>query len=444
MSDEKASRLVVLGLACALAGLPCGGLEAGGAGSAVERVLETQRAAAELSPSLEAFTAAVTARSSESRAEAGAGVPWVELQQEGVGSGFDWESNAQTTLRIGTPFNLPSHARARRDLRDAAEEWTGAARGAALLETAGEVSRRWLELAAVEERLSVARRRLSRLDRALALQRVRLDLGEVAGTDVTQIELAWAGVSATVRRLESERRAVLELLRQHCGPRCVPPRVGDLEELVSLTATPAVEADRTAFLERSLLWRSRGLRASVDRRSARVMESTAWGRPEAEVEWEHVPGLEGIPSFDAFGVRLRFPLPAGVSGARTREAAGARKLEAEANLRLEKARILARLETSLAAAETARSTLDQLEPVLLKVEGAEHSLAEQFRLGAISYLVYIDGVARFDDIRLEAVEARRALLEARLDLAVLSSDAGCFPILEIETGPAPESRESKP
>ncbi|HHQ48118.1 MAG TPA: hypothetical protein ENK19_04460, partial [Acidobacteria bacterium] len=146
----------------------------------VSRLSATQRATVARSPGLALARAAVDVRSAENRSEAAAGTPYVELQQEGVGSGFDWESNAQTTLRIGTPFNLPSHARARRELRDAADAWVGVAHGAAMLEAVGAVSRKWLDLAVVEERLAVARRRLGRLERALALERVRLDLGEVA------------------------------------------------------------------------------------------------------------------------------------------------------------------------------------------------------------------------------------------------------------------------
>jgi len=413
-------------------------------GSVISRVLATERAAVELSPSLGAIRAAVSARRAETQADAAAGTPYVELQQEGLGSGFDWQSNAQTTLRIGTPFNLPAHSRARRDLRDASEAWSVAAYGAAVLENTGEVGQRWIELAAVEERLAVATRRLTRLQRALALQRVRLDLGEVAGTDVTQIELAWAGVMSTVWRLESDRKAAVEALRQHCADRCVFPQEGDLEGLSRLTSTLKVDGDPSVFLEGSPLWKSRGLRAAMEQGDARVMEAKAWGRPEAEVEWEHVPGLEGLPSYDAFGVKFRFPLPTGSAGTKAREAARARMMEAEARLRLERTRMKSRLERALAAARAAEKTLDQLEPVLLKVEDAEHSLAEQFRLGAISYLVYMDGVSRFDDVRLQAVDARRSLLRARLELAVLSSDPRCFPIPEPPKAPESQREETQP
>ena len=58
----------------------------------------------------------------------------------------------------------------------------------------------------------------------------------------------------------------------------------------------------------------------------------------------------------------------------------------------------------------------------------ERSLAEQFRLGAISYLVYIDGLSRLDELRGDLVAARLTLLQARLDLATLLADSEIFPI----------------
>jgi len=398
---------------------------------AMQRIIATETAAIELSPGLVAMRASVEARSAETRATAAAGVPYMEVQQEGVGSGFDRQPNAQTTLRIGTPFNMPSHARARRELENAAEAWVEAADNKSILETTAEVGERWLDLAAAEGRLAVVRRRLLRLEKALNLQRVRLELGEVAGTDVTQIELAWAGAFSTFSRLEADREMAEETLRRYCGDRCVLPLPGDLAAIRKATITLDALKDVSSLLDASPMWLAQDLRAAVDLSGAQVMERTAWGRPEAELEWEHIPGLDGLGSFDAFGVRLRFPLPTGSSGSRTKEAATARKIQAEADLRVERARLKAQMAGATASVRAAERTLDRLETILEKIEGSEHSLAEQFRLGAISYLVFIDGVARFDDIRLEAINAGKELLSQRLALAVLTADSRYFPIPEL-------------
>jgi len=377
---------------------------------------------------LKATRAGADARSAESLSGAAAGTPYVELQQEGIDSNFDWQPNAQTTLRLGTAFNLPAHARARRELKDASRAWVETVFNTSILETTAGAGTRWLELAAVEERLGIARRRLGRLEKALDLQRVRLELGEIAGTDVTQIELAWAGAVSTVNRLEADRAKAIEKLRWYCGAQCALPRAGDLEELQNATMSPSSNSDSEHL---SPLWLAIDLQATMESSDAQVMESTAWGRPEAELEWEHIPGLEGMSSFDAFGVRFRFPLPTGSAGKRMREAAAARRIKADADLHARHAELKARFAGARAAAESAETTLERLDPVLRDIEDSEHSLAEQFRLGAISYLVYIDGVSRFDDIRLEAVDARAALLRDRLDMAVLKADAAYFPIPEL-------------
>jgi len=252
--------------------------------------------------------------------------------------------------------------------------------------------------------------------------------------------LAWAGVVSKVNRLEAELQGSIAELRRYCGDRCVLPQPGDLKALLGSTAT--VEMESAAALEVSPLWRVKDLRAAVDRSDAEVMEKTAWGRPEAEVEWEHVPGLDGLSSFNAFGVRLRFPLPTGSAGSKTREAAAARKIEAEADLRIGRALLETRLAGALASARSAERTLDQLETVVEKMDDAEFSLAEQFRLGAISYLVYIHGIARFDDIWLEVLEARSALLRQRLVLAVITADARYFPIPELQPTPDTPTEEN--
>ncbi len=87
----------------------------------LDRISSTLKVSIDLSPSLAVMQASVDVHSAETMALAAAGTPYVEIQQEGVGSAFDWAPNAQTTLRLGTSFNLPSHSHARREVRDATE-----------------------------------------------------------------------------------------------------------------------------------------------------------------------------------------------------------------------------------------------------------------------------------------------------------------------------------
>ena len=70
-----------------------------------------------------------------------------------------------------------------------------------------------------------------------------------------------------------------------------------------------------------------------------------------------------------------------------------------------------------------------------------HSMAEQFRLGAISYLAYIDGLSRFDRIVEETIDARSTLLRARLELAVLLGDPSIFPLPDRGEGGAGDEED---
>jgi hypothetical protein len=42
--------------------------------------------------------------------------------------------------------------------------------------------------------------------------------------------------------------------------------------------------------------------------------------------------------------------------------------------------------------------------------------------------VYIDGLSRLDDVRLEAIDARSQLLQSRVELAAMTGDTSLFPL----------------
>jgi outer membrane protein TolC len=118
-----------------------------------------------------------------------------------------------------------------------------------------------------------------------------------------------------------------------------------------------------------------------------------------------------------------------VGSARAEAAAAARAAAAAA--RLASRRVADTIEADLAAAGGADRRLSALTPVIDRLPEAERSLAEQFRLGAQSYLVFLDGMARFDDVRLDAVAARHDLLQARLRLAATLNRPDLFPLPDL-------------
>jgi outer membrane protein TolC len=400
--------------------------EAGSAGTVV-RLRSTQAAALAGSPAFRARRAELEATAAESRIEAVSGSPYLEWQSEGLG-GSGRQPNAADYLRVGTPFNLPGQIGRARDLVRRAESWLSTATNVASIQTVAEASRRWLALAGLVELEALSRARLERLDAALNLQEARYQLGEIAGAEVRQIDLEHVSESSRLADVRSRRIAAEAALTELCGSGWSEVRDGDLAALVEATKTPDAVRLSDEGLELGPVFELYEGDAELARANAELAAATAWGRAEIEAEWERVPAVEGMPSYDAWGFRVAVPLPIGAAGHRQREQARARVDQAGAELEAARLRVRRSAEAAFADAEGALQRLRALEPALEDLAFVDHSLGEQFRLGAISYLAYIDGLSRFDRIVEEAIRARLALLEARLELALLLGDPAVFPM----------------
>jgi outer membrane protein TolC len=273
---------------------------------------------------------------------------------------------------------------------------------------------------------------MERLDAALNLQEARYQLGEIAGTEVRQIDLEHVSESSRLADARARRLAAEAALTELCGTGWAEVQKGDLAALVEASDTPDPERVSGDRLGQGPLIDLFEGDAGLARSSAELAAATAWGRASIEAEWERIPAIEGLPSYDAWGFTISVPLPIGAAGHRQREQARARVDRADAELEAARLRIKRAAEQALADAEGARRRLSALEPALEDLSFVDHSLGEQFRLGAISYLAYIDGLSRFDRIVEEAISARLDLLEARLELAVLLGDFSLFPMALID------------
>jgi outer membrane protein TolC len=397
----------------------------------VTRLRTTQTAALAWSPALRAERAELTASAAASRLEAAPGNPYLEWQSEGLG-GSGRQPNAADYLRVGTPFNLPGQIGRARDLVESTEGWVSTATGVASIQTVAEASRRWLALAGAVELEALSTARMERLDAALNLQEARYQLGEIAGTEVRQIDLEHVSESSRLADARARRIAAEAALTELCGTGWAEVRRGDLAALVDASVTPDADRVTDDRLELGPFIDLYTGEAELARATAELTAATAWGRAAIEAEWERIPAIEGLPSYDAWGFTIAVPLPVGAAGHRQREQARARADQADAALEAARLRIRLAVERALADAEGARQRLRALEPALQDLSFVDRSLGEQFRLGAISYLAYIDGLSRFDRIVEEAIDARLALLEARLELAVLFGDPSLFPMPVID------------
>ncbi|MEJ2580497.1 MAG: TolC family protein [Acidobacteriota bacterium] len=422
-------RMMILAVASLLY---VGSAPAGEPETAEARIKSVQRAAVASSPALQVRLHEAALLEQEARSDAAAISPYVEWQSEGLGSGT--KPNAQDTIRIGTPFNFFGQMGPARDLAQASEQGVMVIQAAAARSTAAEATRRWLDLAASVERLEIRRARLEKLDSALNLLEARHQLGEVAGTEVAQLDLEHTEAASRVAVAEAEVNALRQAVGELCGTSFPDPRPGDLEALAEASRSPGATAIHDQALAAGVPMQIANTEAEIEEARARMAAAVAWGRPMIEAEWEHFPDIGPDPGFDAWGFRIAVPLPLGSTGARQKAAARERQAVAAASRQTAVRETLRRAEMELALARAAESRLVTTAPALKTLPRLEESLSAQFRLGVLTYLEFVYGTMRHDELLLTVIDAYADLLSARLHLSYLLDDPSVFPTAVFETG----------
>ena len=398
-------------------------------GSAIERLLATMQEAVDLAPQSRARLADLEATAEELRVDAASSAPAIAWQREGIGSSLSRQPNSIDYLKLVKSYNFPWQKSAGNRVVEGADRWESVEAISIVYGEALAAGSDWLSLAAATEDLAIAKRRLEQLTRALAIQDQRFELGEVSGSEVTQLRLARLGESARLRAQEVQVRLIQARLRARVVSDELDPVLGDLESLVRLDVTELpVEDGLGSLVESSPAVQAARFRANLEESTSRLARRISWGRPAAEIEWERVPDMGDIEGFSAFGFHLAFPLPFGKAAQRTAAAAEARAASATQELELIHREVSSWLHNELATGLGAEETLEELVPELAVLSRARESLSQQFALGAVSYLVYLDGLARLDEVELQGVQARRGLLTARLSMALLLAHDSLFPI----------------
>lgn len=420
---------MVLILLIALGGSAAASFDDSDSMAVAEKVLMTMRAAVEESPEITLRASRLGAEVAGIHSGTGAGAPTLSVQREGIGSGFDQRSNSVDYLRITVPFNPPWRRGTNNGLREATDRLSQTGRVSSSLEVAALAGRRWLDLAAETEMAELAESRAGRLEKALSIQALRYELGEVSGSERTQLELELVRERALLRRSETRRLAARQQVEALTLGGFPSPEVGDLKRLVESTATPTKgEAVLEAGLAEAPMLQLAEIQSEVASAEATSERHTGWGSPEVELEWERIPDLGPVDGLDAAGFRIAFPIPIGKQGRQKILAAERRAEAATAERdRLER-ELTARLGSALGTAHVVEAALASLRATADQIPVAEHSLAEQFRLGAISYVVYLDGLSRLDEVRQAMIESHYMLLAARLELAELLASDAYFPL----------------
>jgi outer membrane protein TolC len=400
--------------------------------TAEARIKSVQAAAIATSPFLQLQLHEAALRGHEARSEAAATNLYVEWQSEGLGP--ERTPNAQDSLRVGTEFNFFGQMGPARNLAQTSEQGVAVIRDAAVRTTAFEATRRWLDLAAAVERLEVRRTRLEKLDTALALLEARHQLGEVAGTEVAQLDLEHTDAASLVAVAEAEVEKLRQSIAELCGDSFPDPRPGDLEALAAVSRSPGAGEVHDRALATGVPMQIASSEAEIEAARARMASAVAWGRPVFEVEWEHFPEIGPVEGFDAWGFRIGVPLPLGTAGARQRAAAREREAAAAASRNVAVRESMRRAEAAMAIADGAERRLTSTASALKTLPRIEESLSAQFRLGVLSYLEYVYGTVRHDELLLTVIDAHADLLSARLHLSYLLDDPSVFPTAVSGTG----------
>jgi outer membrane protein TolC len=379
-------------------------------------------------PRVPALQAHIAAEQSALRVGAGNGAPTIEIEREGFKGFFENQLNAIGMVRFRTPFAAPWQWSSRDDLQSAVVAWAVPAARAGGLELAAAVGQQWLELAAETEHLAVLEVRVARLDRGLEIQRARLRVGEVSGMEVTQMELERALAYASARDAEARQSALAARLVSQLGRAYPEPRRGDLAALVAETTAPPSAAETEAAIQASPAVVAARERAVAGSRRGDMLDASAWGRPTFAVQYEHTPSVGPIPALNGYGFQFTVPLPFGAGPRAEVDAQRARVAALNADTVLLRLELRRRIETAEAISRASRQALEEMAPLAARSETIEFSLAEQFRLGAISYLEYIDGLSRLEQLHTQVIAARLQLLGARLEAAAVLGNRSIFPL----------------
>ena len=383
----------------------------------------------------------VAAERDRLRASTWPGATALELQTEGVDSSLDRTPNAIDTVRWAVPLATPGQRRASVEARGAIDTWSESTRALVTWRAGGEIAGFWLDWAATSSRLDHARARLTRLERAVEILAARYEFGEVSGSELRQLRAQRAEDRAIVLDLEIGINGSRQRLERLLGFPVDEPDPQALSRLANWLRSarapqPAVGAGTTpGDLEREQ-------RLEVEQGLARLAERSAAGPLEVVVELERVPALMNAPSAEAVGLGVRVPLPFGRRVQERRAAARAEAASAEA----ETERMLAEYETQRLALraqeEAAARGLAQLAPLVAELQQGQFSLAEQFRLGAITYVVFLDGLARLDQVRLRQIALEEQLVAARIARAALDGRDALLPLAPEQStdGETPDDR----
>lgn len=312
---------------------------------------------------------------------------------------------------IALPLWLPGEAGRKGAIVSAERNQYVAALDAAKLKVAGDVRNAFWQVRLAESEMVLARRKVDEAAVLAADVERRVKAGDLARVDLNQAQAAERLARAALAEAEIKTFRARQGFNVLTGWSIVP--VGE-----ETLATQAVSPDDHPLLV--------PLQRAVATTQARLDLATQSLRnnPELEIGLRRERSLFDEPYAYSLGMRFRLPLATDARNKPRIAAANGEMIEAQAAYTLERAKVVAEIETARHELEQARTVVQLTQARFTLAADTQRLLAKAFALGELDLISRL----RAENERFEAeLNFARASLEASRDVSRLNQAQGLLP-----------------
>ena len=318
------------------------------------------------------------------------------------------QGNREYNAGVALPLWLPGERSRSGALADAEIRVVSSRASAAQLRVAAAVRDAWWSWQRLRGDQALAAIRLANAKQLAGDVSRRVKAGDLAQSDLHQAE----GAAATAEALLADANSSLASATQHL--RALTGVIPDSRADESAETIPPVPADfmamdtsHPAVVE--LIDRAEAARRAVDLASVQTRNN-----PELVIGTTRERGVSGDAWDQSLTVGVRFPFGSENRNRARISLARAEAIETESMLRLERERVVAELEATRIRVESGRSQLAAAEKRARLARESRGFFDKSFRLGESDLPTRLR-------IELEAIEAERQAVRARIDLAMAIS-----------------------
>lgn len=411
--------LTALVAACLTSSPPAVAQSAPGPGQAVTTLAPESTSPLSLKALFErAWSRQPEARSNAARHEAAnaaraAAASWtaepaaLELQGKSDRMGTN-NGNREYEFGLAIPLWLPGERSRSGDLAEAGAKALASRFLAAQLRVSGLVREAWWGYRRADSELALAELRNASARTLAEDVGRRFKAGDLSRADLHLANGLHAQTEAALAEAQGNREVALNVLRGLVGDADLSPD-GKAMAAEPLPATPPLTMPISHPAMVKLLDR-----AALAWRAAELANVRTRANPELLLATTRTRAQSGADTEQTYTLGLRFPFGAGPRDEARRATARAEALDAEAHADLEHSRIVAGIESARAHVRAAEGRFTAAGKRARYARESEHFFDKSFRLGETDLPTRLR-------IELEAAEAERQLIRARIDVAAAVS-----------------------